>query len=165
VAAVGEGHAGDEEQPAESVRQEVNRSKAAREGGGAQAAGYRQQGHDGGRNHGDQLTAELPVPEHHAADIFEAGAGGLCAGGPSSQAGGGGGQRRAAGAARGGARGEVDDGGNANQVVGGEGAETENHAERADYAEGDRDTPEHGRIGTQGEGYVHSLENAAGIAG
>src|ERR1017187_10037947 len=79
VAAVGEGRAGDKEQRTESVRQEVHGGESAGEGAGAYAAEYRQQAHDGGGNHGDQLAAELPVAEHHAAYIFEAGAGGLSA--------------------------------------------------------------------------------------
>src|ERR1035438_735201 len=72
VAAVGEGRAGDKEQRTESVRQKVHGGESAGEGAGAYAAEYRQQAHDGGGNHGDQLAAELPVANHHAANIFAA---------------------------------------------------------------------------------------------
>src|ERR1035438_4512476 len=102
VAAVGEGRAGDKEQRTESVRQEVHGGESAGEGAGAYAAEYRQQAHEGGGNDGDQLAAELPVANHHAADILEAGASGLS----SRQAGNGGGQQSAGRAARGSMQGD-----------------------------------------------------------
>src|ERR1035437_8413895 len=127
VAAMGEEGADEEEQRAEGVWQQVQRRETAREGAGAKAAEQGQHGRDGGREQGDQLAAELPVAEHHAADIFEAGAAGLPAGLPSRHAGDGGGQRSAPEAC-GSVRGAVYDGGDADQVIAGERAESEENA-------------------------------------
>ena len=139
--------------------------KRPEKGGGARAAEDQHHGHDRGREQGEQLAAELPVAKHHAADIFEAGAGGLSASPASRQAGDGGGQRGAARQARGSARCAVHDGGNADQIIAGERAETEDDAQHGDRAEGDRDGPKHPWIVGQSKGYVHRFEDASEIAG
>src|ERR1035437_6670433 len=164
VAAMGEDGANEEEQRAEGVRQEVHGRETAREGVGAKAADQRQRGRDRERDHGDHLAAELPVAKHHAADKFEAGAGGLPSGPASRQAGDGGSQRGTAGAARGSMRGTVHDGGNADQVVAGERAEAEDDAQQGDHAEGDPDGPESGGMPGQSKRYVQRLEDALGTA-
>src|ERR1039457_3479496 len=141
VAAVGEGRADDKEQGPESVRQEVHGGESAGEGAGTYAAEYRQQAHDGGGNHGDQLAAELPVANHHAANIFEAGAGGLSTGLPSRQAGDG-----------------------ADQVVGGGRGDAEDDPQHGDRAESRGEAPERGRMSRQSTGYVQGFEGAAKVA-